>query len=73
MLRTVTVLYYSLKDMQHIHSVVLHKLPMGRGGRVALPEGFRDDKVVVAVVDGKTSVLDAIGDRFETLPIAANG
>lgn len=73
MLKTVTVLYYSLRDLKKIHAVVLHNLSMGRGGRVKLPDGFRDDKLLVAVLDGKTTVLDAMGDRYDSLPVAANG
>ncbi|MBY5923130.1 TIGR02922 family protein [Ferrimonas balearica] len=43
---------------------VLRGLPNHSGGRVRLPEHFRDGKVIVAVLEGEVKVLSLAGDRF---------
>lgn len=61
--QTVTVLYYNPEELLTICKAVLKDLPKNDAGRVLLPVDFREDKVIVAVLEGEVKVLNCLGDR----------
>lgn len=60
--RQVTVIYYSEDSLQLQHHV--DNFPENQHGRVVLPEGFKQDKSIIAVCDGEVEILNRIGDRI---------
>ena len=61
--KTVTVLFYDAPVGLLMRSEVLKDLPIGKAGRVKLPDCFRHQKSIVAVLEGDCKVLNALGDR----------
>ncbi|WP_068544257.1 DUF2375 family protein [Thalassotalea crassostreae] len=59
----ITVLYYDHNDMTSICSDVLTDLDVGEDERVVFPSSYRDNKIIVAVLDGICNVRNALGDR----------
>ena len=60
---TVTVLYYDQNDMTAICSDVLNDLEVQTDDRVIFPNSYRDDKIIIAVLDGNCQVRNSLGDR----------
>ncbi|WOH37094.1 DUF2375 family protein [Thalassotalea fonticola] len=60
---TVTVLYYDQSDMTSICSDVLNDLTVKTDNRVIFPSSYRDDKIIIAVLDGVCQVRNSLGDR----------
>ena len=60
---TVTVLYYDQNDMTSICSEVLKNLEVQTNDRVIFPGSYRDDKIIIAVLDGDCQVRNSLGDR----------
>lgn len=61
--KTITVLFYDAPVGLLMRSEVLKDLPVGRNGRVKLPECFRQQKSIVAILEGDCKMLNALGDR----------
>lgn len=61
--QTVTVLYYNPEELLTICKEILFDLPTNEAGRVLLPVDFRENKVIVAVLEGEVKVLNCLGDR----------
>ncbi|TLU64302.1 DUF2375 domain-containing protein [Thalassotalea litorea] len=59
----ITVLYYDQTDMTSICAEVLSNLDVEKNQRVILPQGYRDDKIIVAILDGDCHVRNSLGDR----------
>lgn len=59
----VTVLYYEQDDMTSICSDVLTKNNSEGDSRVIFPREFRENKIIVAVMDGDCNLLNSLGDR----------
>ncbi|AYV11444.1 MULTISPECIES: TIGR02922 family protein [Shewanella] len=64
----VTVLFYSSVDSVLLESRVLNDCNVGEGGRVILPNAFKQDKMIIAVLSGNVTVLNRLGDRIYTEP-----
>ena len=60
---TVTVLYYDQNDMTSICSDVINNLEIEESDRVILPTNYRNDKIIIAVLDGDCQVRNSLGDR----------
>jgi len=63
---TVTVLFYIQDESSfslHLQSEVLRDLPVSANGRVILPDSFRNDKTIMAVIKGEAEVLNTLGER----------
>ncbi|OUS26410.1 hypothetical protein A9Q98_10785 [Thalassotalea sp. 42_200_T64] len=60
---TVTVLYYHQDDMTSICSDVLENLNVEPDKRVIFPRSYREDKIIIAVLDGNCHVRNSLGDR----------
>ncbi|NMP17237.1 MULTISPECIES: DUF2375 family protein [unclassified Thalassotalea] len=59
----VTVLYYEQDDMVSLCSDVLTNVRIEADKRVIFPESFRDNKIIIAVLDGNCHVRNSLGDR----------
>ncbi|TRX53426.1 DUF2375 family protein [Thalassomonas sp. M1454] len=59
----VTVLYYDQNDMTSICTDVLTNLDIEADKRVIFPKSYRDDKIIIAVLDGQCHVRNSLGDR----------
>jgi len=73
---TVTVLYYKQDDLSfslQLHNAVLRDLPVGKGGRVILPDSFRKGKTIMAVLKGEVEVLNTLGERADSYSSRAAG
>ncbi|MDN3653767.1 DUF2375 family protein [Thalassotalea ponticola] len=64
----VTVLYYEQDDMMSLCSDVLTNVTVQSDRRVIFPESYRDNKIIIAVLDGDCHVRNSLGDR----PIYSN-
>jgi len=62
----VTVLFYESVDSVLLESQVLTDCNVGEGGRVVLPDAFKQDKMIIAVLSGNVTVLNRLGDRIYT-------
>ncbi len=62
--KDVTVLFFDGDESLIMKKAILRGLPNQAGGRVRLPEQFRNGKVIVAVLEGEVEVLSLAGDRF---------
>ncbi|MEW6999674.1 DUF2375 family protein [Colwelliaceae bacterium BS250] len=60
---TVTVLYYDQNDMTSVCTDVLKNLDVSSDKRVIFPRKYRDDKIIIAVLDGSCNVRNSLGDR----------
>lgn len=60
---TITVLYYDQNNMSAICSEVLTNVQVSLDERVIFPSTYRDDKIIVAVLDGICNVRNSLGDR----------
>ena len=60
---TVTVLYYDQNDMTSVCTDVLKNLDVTSDKRVIFPREYRDDKIIIAVLDGNCNVRNSLGDR----------
>jgi hypothetical protein len=60
---TVTVLYYDQNDMTSICTDILKNLDVSSDKRVIFPHEYRDDKIIIAVLDGSCNVRNSLGDR----------
>lgn len=60
---TVTVLYYDQNDMTSICSDVLNNVEVEENDRIIFPNSYRDDKIIIAVLDGNCQVRNSLGDR----------
>ncbi|RCU51469.1 MULTISPECIES: DUF2375 family protein [Corallincola] len=69
---TITVLYYDIQDLQQIRRRCFYNMKDTKGGRVILPEHFRQTSLIVAVLEGDCEVLNTLGERYAQLPPAAN-
>jgi len=58
----ITVLYYK-KDGLALHHRVFHNLPKGDDGRHLLPEAFRENTLILAVLEGEVKILNVLGVR----------
>ncbi|QSX30521.1 MULTISPECIES: DUF2375 family protein [Shewanella] len=58
----ITVLYYEGILGLEIHAAVLDKLAI-RNQRVIIPAEFKQDKTIVAVLEGNVKVLNSLGER----------
>lgn len=58
----ITVLYYEGTLGLELHSVVLDKLAI-RNQRVIIPTEFKQDKTIIAVLEGNVRVLNSLGER----------
>ncbi len=59
----VTVLYYDQEDMTSICKDVITDFQISHESRVIFPKDFRDNKIIVAVLDGNCSLRNSLGDR----------
>lgn len=59
----VTVLYYDQDDMTSIRSDVLSNCHVSEASRVIFPKDFRENKIIVAVLDGNCNLRNSLGDR----------
>lgn len=60
-LMKVKILFYNEGDV-HVQDAMLN-LPVGRGGRVVIPESFKAGKQIIAVLNADAEVLNRLGDR----------
>jgi uncharacterized protein (TIGR02922 family) len=58
----VTVIYYSTADLELKDKPIYCR--KGQNGRVIIPESFKKDKNIVAVIGGRVKILNKIGDRI---------
>ncbi|GLP98145.1 TIGR02922 family protein [Paraferrimonas sedimenticola] len=63
----VTVFYYDSDELLTLKTALLSDLNVSND-RVILPQGFRHDKIIVAVCEGEVKVLNALGDRVDQEP-----
>ncbi len=63
----VTVLYYTEVDLRLADEVL--QLEQGDSERIELPEGFKQGKQILAVMEGRCRILSRLGDRV--LPFLA--
>lgn len=61
--QAVTVLYYDQNDMTAICTDVLSNLDIEQGKRVIFPRDYRDNKIIIAVLDGSCNLRNSLGDR----------
>ncbi len=59
----VTVLYYDQNDMTSICTDVLINLELETDKRVIFPKFYRDNKIIIAVLDGNCRLRNSLGDR----------
>ncbi len=62
-MNAVTVLYYDQNDMTSICTDVLTNLEVEADKRVIFPKSYRNDKIIIAVLDGHCHVRNSLGDR----------
>lgn len=60
--RLVTIIYYSDLSLELMHET--HAFPQNKNGRVIIPNEFKADKSIIAVCDGKVTILNKVGDRI---------
>lgn len=60
--RKVTIIYYQNDGLELHHKVLT--LEQNDEGRVIIPQGFKDDKSIIAVCDGEVEILNKVGDRI---------
>ncbi|WP_371374025.1 DUF2375 family protein [Thalassotalea aquiviva] len=60
---TVTVLYYEDDDIDNIQAHVLTDMRLEDDSRIIFPPSFRENKIIVAVLKGRCSLINALGDR----------
>ncbi|RLV59461.1 DUF2375 domain-containing protein [Parashewanella curva] len=64
--KTVTVLYYSELANLEIKAETLKNLPYQKQGyRVKLPDSFKSNKIIIAVLEGEVQLLNFLGERAE--------
>ncbi len=61
---TVTVFYYEQQQMAELKSCVFSGLKTGKGGRCVLPDAFREQNLILLVVEGEAKIQSRLGDRF---------
>lgn len=59
----VTVLFYDDEFLLELKSEVVSNCEVASGGRVVIPDTFKEGKLIVAVLDGKVNILNKLGDR----------
>jgi uncharacterized protein (TIGR02922 family) len=62
-LATVTILFYEAPAGLEMHNTVLTDLAVSESGRVMIPASFRRGKSIIAVLEGKCVILNALGER----------
>ena len=61
----VTILFYETDNPLKLQSYQSF-LPVAVSGRVVIPKAFKERRSVIAVLEGKCKVLNALGDRVQT-------
>lgn len=61
----ITVIYYDDDDPLTLKNKVFQKLPVSSAQRVILPEGFRPNRTIIAVMEGDVKILSRLGDRIQ--------
>tara|TARA_R110000772_G_scaffold119011_1_gene224929 strand:+ start:10224 stop:10448 length:225 start_codon:yes stop_codon:yes gene_type:complete len=61
-MRLVTIIFYNDISLELQHEV--HTFPKNKSGRVIIPNSFKVDKSIIAVCDGKITMLNKVGDRI---------
>ncbi|GGP68411.1 hypothetical protein GCM10009347_37220 [Shewanella algicola] len=64
-LPVITILYYDQNEVLDLKCEVLHGCEAGSGGRVIIPESVKENKIIIAVLDGQVKVLNTLGSRVE--------
>ncbi|NKF49948.1 TIGR02922 family protein [Shewanella sp. WXL01] len=68
---TVTVLYYEAPVGLEMHNAVLYDLDISQSGRVIIPDDFRVNKSIIAVLDGECRILNSLGERVYSQKVVA--
>lgn len=63
--QTITVIYYPIELAIKPIAETLFNLEVSESGRVIIPNEFKEDKIIVAVLKGKVEMLNSLGERLE--------
>lgn len=64
--QTVTVLYYENELSMDLMHETLADCEVGKGGRVIIPNEFKDGKIIIAILKDRVKVLNTLGERAQT-------
>ncbi|RKF14442.1 DUF2375 domain-containing protein [Alginatibacterium sediminis] len=60
----ITVLYYDKKNPLELQSMHMEAADQQSGGRLVIDPQRKQDKIILAILEGEVSVLNALGQRI---------